>query len=548
MENRELEKRALYYKAVENYRSTEKSKHEDACHFLLEASDLGSPEADKLLGILYMSGQYAPYPEKDMTKALACYERAAAAGDEEAMFWISQCYEMGLGVEKNDEIAAEWKEKALAAGFVPAESEDEAQEVLSELPEEEMKELPEETEAASQQEVPVPKEQQPEIEKKPRNPFKQRMAQQSRTFSMNRSDEAPQKRPLEIEDIMAYEGRLRKLADDNLRSTPLRYALFTGGIVFASILLISLIVYLIVRPEEGARTFYLVFWIMILIIALGVSVLGGWIGWNKGKDKAVTENSYTLSAFHIGFRGKEPAEGKDSWLYRMYKVLKRGYIAVKVGHPVKPEKIYRADYDKKYGFFMPGWIYKTKRGYARPEFVICTEKAVYVVHCPEMKGRLSGDLRDPQWVLRMDNMGGQQENAIEIRQTVMVPNLVEENEYALGIVRSDLQLTNPLSIENIPYFNVILFPSDLDVRGIRFVGAGENVILLQGGAEKLRAQINMRESMLPFHGVDMREFGKLLDEVGRKQAERHGEMASQAADNGGNGNSSFHAMNINEFR
>ncbi len=546
MENRELEKRALYYKAVENYRTSDRNKHEDACHFLLEASDLGSPEADKLLGILYMSGQYAPYPNKDMIKALECYERAAAAGDEEAMYWISQCYEMGLGVDKNEEKAAEWKEKALAAGFVPAESEGEAQEVLAELPEEEMapcpKENPADGQMAVQAEEPVP------AVKKPRNPFKQLVAQQAANPFMDHNEAPIRQAAPVVEDVMAYEGRLRQIADSNMHATPLRFALFAGSIMFAAILLISLLVYLVVRPEEGARTFYMVFWIMVLILSLGLSVLGGWIGWNRGKDKAASENNYTLSAFHIGFRGKEPEDGADSWLYRMYKVLQRGYIAVKVGHPVNPEKIYRNDYDKKYGFVLPGWIFKTKRGYARPEFVICSEKAIFVVRCPEMKGRLSGDLRDPQWVLRKDNTEGQRENSVEIRQTVMVPNLIEENEYAIDIVRSDLQLTNPLGIEHIPYYNVILFPGELDVRGLRFIGAGENVILLQGGAEKLRAQINMHESMLPFHGVDMAELGKLLDEVGCKQALRHSEMASQAADNGGNGNSSFHAMDTSVFR
>ena len=129
MNSEELEKQALYYKAIEDYRSKSESLHEEALMFLKEAADKGSIESIKLLGVLYMSGQYAPYPPRDMRLAIRYYEMAAAENDEEAMYWLGQCYEMGLGVEKDPEKAEEWKQKALEAGFVPADdTNDEAEE------------------------------------------------------------------------------------------------------------------------------------------------------------------------------------------------------------------------------------------------------------------------------------------------------------------------------------------------------------------------------------------------------------------------------------
>ena len=44
------------------------------------------------------------------------YRKAAEGGDEEAMYWLGQCYELGIGVEADAKEAAYWTEQAKEHG------------------------------------------------------------------------------------------------------------------------------------------------------------------------------------------------------------------------------------------------------------------------------------------------------------------------------------------------------------------------------------------------------------------------------------------------
>ena len=125
-----LELMALYHKARESYQQAEEEKHDEAFQFLTEAAQKGMTDACKLLGVVYMSGQYAPWPEKDEKEALAWWRKAAEQGDEEAMFWVGQCYEDGIGASQDIEEAARWKQMAAAHGFVAEEQAEEAEEIV----------------------------------------------------------------------------------------------------------------------------------------------------------------------------------------------------------------------------------------------------------------------------------------------------------------------------------------------------------------------------------------------------------------------------------
>ena len=109
MENNELERMALYYKALDCYKRRDPESHDEGFLFLQEAAEKGSSDAMKLIGVLKMSGQYDPYPKKDLPSAVEWYRKAAEAGDEEAMYWLSQCYEMGMGVKVSKREAKKWR-------------------------------------------------------------------------------------------------------------------------------------------------------------------------------------------------------------------------------------------------------------------------------------------------------------------------------------------------------------------------------------------------------------------------------------------------------
>lgn len=562
MENRDLERRALYYKAMEDYRIGGKDKNEEAYYFLMEASKLESPEADKLLGVLYMSGQYAPYPAKDAIKAASCFEAAALAGDEEAMFWLSQCYDMGLGVEKDPEKAQEWKQKALDAGFEAAETEEEAQEVLQEIPEEEeFMMLPEEETEESAEEISEPEEEAeqednqetektPEITEDPKIPAYAKAI--SRTEKDGKDISETAENPvnasvfsLDTEEKAAdYDKAFEAGVQEKNRMRSVKIPFIYGGIgavsVLAAVWIIGVTLYIALRPgtDADAEGFRKSFYLAAGIFSLLGAAIGGWLGFGKGKKKADTVNMYEGSAFYKGFQGMEPAEKEKSTQYLIYSELKRFYQPMKFRDPLGTDKVIEGMKGRQ-GILLPGWCFQTKRGFARPEYVIISEKAMFVIHVLDLVGRLSGDVKEALWTLRWDNhdKNSAAQGAETVSQTV--PNLIEENEYAMEIVRTEIQLMDPLPVETIPSYNVLLFPAGLDIRGVRFALAGSEVMMVQGGADKLLTQIRIKESMLPPHQVDMETLIQVLDRLGSKQTQRQSERAERT---------SFRAMNQADFK
>ena len=79
----------------------------------------GDADAQNNLGVCYEKGDGI---EKNLTKAVEWYEKAAAQGDANAQCNLGYCYEVGLGVEKNIYKAVEWYEKAVAQGHARAQN------------------------------------------------------------------------------------------------------------------------------------------------------------------------------------------------------------------------------------------------------------------------------------------------------------------------------------------------------------------------------------------------------------------------------------------
>lgn len=59
--------------------------------------------------------------KENYAEALACFQKAAEKGDAEAEYNIGALYDTGLGVEEDDEIAADWYKKSAEKGYGPAQ-------------------------------------------------------------------------------------------------------------------------------------------------------------------------------------------------------------------------------------------------------------------------------------------------------------------------------------------------------------------------------------------------------------------------------------------
>jgi hypothetical protein len=82
-----------------------------AFHWYKKAADAGHADALVMVGRHYLSAE-----EKDEEKAIECFLQAEEKGSPKAMFSLGCCYELGLGVEEDSEIALEWYRKAAELG------------------------------------------------------------------------------------------------------------------------------------------------------------------------------------------------------------------------------------------------------------------------------------------------------------------------------------------------------------------------------------------------------------------------------------------------
>ena len=64
--------------------------------------------------------------EKKYEEAVPFLRKAADQGNAKAMYGLGLLYDLGIGVDKDLEAAAQWYQKALDAGFVPRDAEETA--------------------------------------------------------------------------------------------------------------------------------------------------------------------------------------------------------------------------------------------------------------------------------------------------------------------------------------------------------------------------------------------------------------------------------------
>jgi TPR repeat protein len=84
--------------------------------FLKGLVEKNHPNAMVRLALWYQSGRRG-LPENKLYAA-KLFERAAILGSSDAMYELSLCYEMGLGVVEDEQKAMHWCEKAMEAGHL----------------------------------------------------------------------------------------------------------------------------------------------------------------------------------------------------------------------------------------------------------------------------------------------------------------------------------------------------------------------------------------------------------------------------------------------
>lgn len=504
MINEELELKALYYKAIEDYRQSTDAAHEEGLYFLKEAALKGSAEAEKMLGILYMSGQYEPHPSRDMKLAIHYYENAAEKGDVEAMYWLGQCYEMGLGVDKDEETAASWKQKAVDGGFVPAKEE--------ELPEEE--EAPESAPSITVENVTVVPGQESAADEIPQTGAPSPQGPQQAPQAVPGTPAMPIPKPVPAKPVYDR-NTLRQMqqaqTEELDRRISMKHKLLWGGVYFgiamAAIWIIIMILFLCfmkLLTGEEHQLAGMIFWICSGVISLGIGAVACVLGLRAGSEIAEHTREYHRSAFYHGFLVEmDELEEKDTWMHRIYKAFERYYLPVSNRQKADMEKL-----SQYQGAMYPGWAFATRRDQAEPDFVIATTKAVYVIRALFVQGSLEGDIHKAEWVMK-DESG-----------VTPILNQIDDNDTNCRIIRAELQLTTPLEVEKIPFYNVLMITPETDTRGLHLGGKDDKVIICQGSVERLRSLISMNEERLMPHKVGLLPLAGVFDKIQEKEVER----------------------------
>lgn len=560
MDEKELEREALYYKALEDYKDPSPEKHDEALAFLKQAAEAGNKDACKMLGVLMISGQYAPFPEKNEEEAVRWYLKASQLGDEEAMYWLSQCYDMGIGVTRSHRQAKKWRRDAIAHGFVPDDGQSEetaAEETVPEVavpevavPEmavpvmelEKDQEPPEMAPATIQQ--PEATEQPPKAETTtettetaetaPEEPeeaepaveiqaeLKENTTEPVRRYSQEEGRKTAHElasvhTAVEVEhealDHPQYEGALtagsqkedeaRQKANQHYRSM----VAFSGGVLGAVIGGAIFCVLVVVLNKAAGITLSgnigVVLWAVLGVLAVAGLLIGLRAGRHVADQKIREVGRYRKTAFYRGF-GCELGhmDRREQWLYALYQSLERDYDPL--SQEVEPDMASLRQYR---GAMLPGWKMDNSKGRYEAPFSVVTGKAVYVVNASYVEGTLSGSLQDETWQVKDEN-----------GRVKEIPNLIRQNAASVEALKQALADNSDLAMEQVPFFSVVIMPEKADIHDMNLTGVEGRVLFSSGAADRTRSLISRQERDLRTCGISVEKLVRVCVRAGKTEA------------------------------
>jgi hypothetical protein len=131
-----------------------------------------------------------------------------------------------------------------------------------------------------------------------------------------------------------------------------------------------------------------------------------------------------------------------------------------------------------------------------------------------LTGKVKGDLADTGWSLYSE---GAKDLTAE-----RIPNLVDENTRTIRIIKEDLAQYFDLPLEQIPFYNVIFWNQEVDIKGLRHMATWDDTVFVQGIADKLRGSLGVWESKLPTHNMGLDELTFAFEQIGRQFIKRKG--------------------------
>jgi|GEM_PF-3871443 len=566
MDNQQLELRAAYYKALECYKRDDELSHDEGFYFLRTAAEGGVAEAMKYLGVLRLSGQYDPYPAMNTEEGVSWLKKAAAAGDSEAMYWLSRCYETGNGVPRNKREAKQWRKEALANGYIEKTPEEIAKEEqqLRERAEhqakavaaaEEAKKAAEEAaqqrrieQEAKAEERRIEQEKKAEERKKEAEERAEKRKQEAEERAEARkeippilsvpvpavnasfeiepegetvTEQAVEQRNSEIyaEDV----AKMRAKEERDLESFTDRYEtgmmIKSGGAVFLFCLAVVLLLYLIFKEVLDTQAKTLIFWAAGLIVILIFTAIGCIRGSHGSTSRVDREEEYRDTSFFQNFMvnlqdvDNEKENPQIAWKYRIFRSLDRTYL------PVTTREVPDLSQIREYsGLMYAGLEFGTAPNLKKPDFLIVTDRAAYCIMGAYVKGSLSGSYQDAQWTLKSaDETKARGKGADEAKK---MDNLILKNQEALNAAKRTLQEYAGISLEGIPFYNLIVLNPEADITAVRFLGAGENTRMIQGPPDKVRTVISVFERDLHTHEIRLDDIAKAAGRAGEEMLHR----------------------------
>ena len=463
--------------------SSKPANPEQGFQWMHAAAENGSIRAQKILGLLYTNGQYAPWPEIDLAQAVYWYERAARAGDAEAMYWMYCCYNKGVGVLYDGEQASYWLEQAKKHGYVTDEPEKKAEPV---------------------NDGPKPWEQYDvEDDKYGHSP--------SRTTQAFRHGSSRQFRQETLEKAQDGVIFTPKHDMEYVRSAAI-YGVIALSIGIIACCVIALLINA-VNPQFFASGKRSIFLIVAALISLAMGAVAFRNAYLNAYENARKNAWFRQTPFFRQIKVDYDDLSSSALMhYEYYTALEKSFKAC-----AYEDVIPKDGFSEYRGYMFINLFFGERGSSACPDFVIVTEKSAYVIECLRMDGHLSGQIGDENWQLEPDKG--------RIR---VVPNPLRLNDRRMQIIKRDLSRFCPWVISGeMPFYSLVVVPSDLDTSGLKGEKRAYNTTLLKVSPEELRSNIEVMESKNRLNSSSAMELIGAIEQIAGQFEQRRAEFGKE---------------------
>ncbi|MBQ6239319.1 MAG: SEL1-like repeat protein [Firmicutes bacterium] len=447
------------------------------------AAESGSLKAQKALGLLYASAQYAPYPDENPPEAVRMYTMAAEQGDAEAQYWLGTCYMTGYGVQASEEDGKRWISAARSNGYevapedLPVFADNKKEEGGNRYEWEFSKENSGSGSAAESRPEPKPVE-----------------------YGTLEPDTDDKKRSPAIGEAEPM-TRIPRFSKDYLK-TGVIFGLvgIVAGIVAA--LLVMLFQILFAGGPE-----HTILWFLILgIIGFAAGFYYGYrLGYQRAGDKAYFRSSPFYYQIHKDY---EDLSRIGTNLYEIYARLQREFTPFSYLSP----QLARSPFGSTRGYMIPSMILPGRKGMECIDLLLVSEKGIYVMNASGVTGTVSGSGEDEEW--RTQSVTG---------RVRFFANQIFNNETAIQALQDALRALCPgFWLHDIPIYSVVIFGPHTNVEKLTHIPRWENKFVIAGTGENVRSFVEMQESRHSLRTKEMTEVMKAVEHLLRDYPEnRH---------------------------